>query len=81
MDYDNTILDEEASADAEEQNLFGLGGKDHFEPEDPAPTPQPSLYGMSQLIVDVNVPTQEEDPDVPPCSPATELALQRIKLD
>ena len=63
MDYDSAILEEEESTDTEEQNLFGLGGKDLFEQEDPAPSPQPSLYGMSQLIADVNVPTQEEDPD------------------
>ena len=37
---------------------------------------------MSQLITDVNVPTQEEDPDnVPPRSPATGAALQLVKLD
>ena len=35
MDYDSPIQEEEESADAEEQNLFGLGGKDLFEPEDP----------------------------------------------
>ena len=63
QDHDSVILEEEESADSEEQNLFGLGGKDLFEQEDPAPSPQPSLYGMSQLITDVNVPTQKEDPD------------------
>ena len=35
---------------------------------------------MSQLIADVNVPTQE-DPEVPACSPRTEAALQPVSLD
>ena len=42
QDYDSDILEEEESAepvDSEEQNLFSLGGKDLFEPEDPAPSP------------------------------------------
>ena len=69
-DSDVCILEEEESADpadSEEQNLFGCGGKDIFEQDDPAPAPQPSLCGISQLMVEVNVPTQKEDPeDVPP---------------
>ena len=85
--YDSNvrILEEEESADpadSEEQNLFGCGGKDIFEQDDPAPSPQPSIYGMSQLIADVNVPTPEEDPeDIPPCSLATEAALQPVNLN
>ena len=85
MDYDSNILEEEESAqpaDSEEQSLFGFGGGTIFEQDVPALTPQPSLCGMSQLIADVNVPTQEEDPDeVPPCSPATEAALGPVNLD
>ena len=46
MDYDSAIMEEEESADAEEQNLFGLGGKDLFEQEDPAPPSPASLYDM-----------------------------------
>ena len=84
MDYDNNILEEEESVqptDSEEQNLFGLGEGTIFEQDVPASTPQPSQYGLSQLIADLSVPTQEKDPDVPPHSQATELALQLIKLD
>ena len=33
-----------------------------------------------QLIRDVNIPTQE-DPEVSPCSPRTEAALQPVSLD
>merc|ERR1711867_49099 len=68
-------------ADSEEQSLFGFGGGTIFEQDVPAPTPQPSQYGLSQLVTDLNVPTQEKDPDVPPRFLATELALQPIKLD
>ena len=85
QDHDSDILEEEKSAelvDSEEQNLFGLGGKELFEQEDPAPSPQSSLYGMSQLIADVNVPTQEEnpdnDPEVPACS-HEELVKECVK--
>ena len=36
---------------------------------------------MSQLLADINVSTLEEDPeDIPPCSPATEAALQPSDL-
>ena len=84
-DSDVCILEEEESADPadpEEQNLFGCGGKDIFEQDDPAPSPQPSIYGMSQLLADVNPPTLEEDPeDIPSHSPATEAALQSVNLD
>ena len=60
MDYDSDILEEEESAqpaNSEEQSLFGFGGGTIFEQDVPAPTPQPILCGMSQLITDVNVPT------------------------
>ena len=74
-DIDVLILEEEESADPadqEEQNLFGCGGTDIFEQDDPAPSPQPSLYGMSQLLADVNAPTPDYYPDdIPPSSPAT----------
>ena len=85
MDYDSNILEEKESAQSavsEEQSLFGFGGGTIFEQDVPAPNPQPSLCGMSQLIADVNVPTQEEDPEeVPPPSPATEAALRPVKVD
>ena len=87
QDYDSDILEEEESAepvDSEEQNLFGCGGKDIFEQDDPAPAPQPSLCGISQLMVEVNVPTQKEDPDNVPttfsansgCSSASQTGLE-----
>ena len=59
QDYnsDVCILEEEESADPaeEEQNLFGCGGKDIFEQDAPAPSPQPSIYGMSQLLADAKL--------------------------
>ena len=62
--------------------MFGCGGRDIFEQDDPpAPSPQSSLYGMSQLIRDVNLPTQEDPEDIPPHSPETEAALQPTSLD
>ena len=79
QDLDVRILDQEESADPadEGQNLFGCRGQDIFEQDAPAPSHQPSIYGMSQLLADVNAPTTEEDPeDIPPHSPATEDALQ-----
>ena len=84
-DSDVCILEEEESADPadpEEQNLFGCGGKDIFEQDDPAPAPQPSLCGISQLMIEVNVSTQKEDPDDgPPRNLATVAALWPVKLD
>ena len=78
-------LKEEESADpvdSEKQNLFGCGGKDIFEQDAPAPSPQPLIYGMSQLLAEVNAPTPEDYPeDIPPCFPATEAALQPSNLD
>ena len=56
----------ESLAEQEEENLFGCGGRDIFEQDDsPASSPQSSLYGMSQLIFDVNLPTPE-DPELTP---------------
>ena len=85
QDYDRDvcILEQEESADPaeEEQNLFGCRGKDIFEQEAPALSPQPSIYGMSQLLADVNAPTPEEHPgDCPPCSLTTEATLQPSNL-
>ena len=57
MDCDSNILEEEESVqptDSEEQSLFGLGGGTIFEQDVPAPTPQPSQYGLSQLMADLN---------------------------
>ena len=87
QDYDSDlhILEEEELADPanlERQNLFGCGGKDIFEQDAPAPSPQPSIYGMSQLLADINAPTPEDYPeDIPPHSPSTEAALQPGNLD
>ena len=49
-DSDVCILEEEESADPadqEEQNLVGFRGTDIYEQDAPAPSPQPSIYGMS----------------------------------
>ena len=54
MDYDSDILEEEESAqpaDSEEQSLFGFGGGTIFEQDVPAPTPQPSQYGIHKLLL------------------------------
>ena len=70
----------ESPAQQKEQSIFIYTNRDIFE-DDPPPVPaSPSLYGMSQLIADVNVPTQE-DPRVPARSPRTEAALQPVSLD
>ena len=75
-DEDQPQLPAEPPAEQEEQGLFVCVDKDIFEQDDPPPVPasQTSLYGMSQLIRDVNISTQE-DPEVPPHSPRTEAAL------
>ena len=59
MDLDDGILDQEESADPaeEEPNMFGCGGNDIFEQDAPVPSPQPSSYGMSQLLAIINAPT------------------------
>ena len=78
QDLDVCILDQEESAHPaeEEQGLFGCGDQDIFQQDAPAPSPQPSLYGMLQLLADVNAPIPEvHSRDFPPCSPATEAAL------
>ena len=62
--------------------MFGCGGNDIFEQDAPAPSPQPSLYGMLQLLADINAPTPEDHSgDYPPHSPTTEAALQPQNLD
>ena len=48
-------------AEPEEQALFTFGDRDIFE-DDPPPVPtSPSLYGMSQLMWDVNSSPSQED--------------------
>ena len=84
MDLDKGILDQEESADPaeEESNLLGWGLNNLFEQDVLAPSPQPSLHGMSQLLAVVNTPTPEVHPgDYPPRSPTTEAALQTSDLD
>ena len=62
--------------------MFGCGGNNIFEQDAPAPSPQPSSYGKSQLLAVVNAPTPEVHPgDYPPRSPTTEAALQSCPLD
>ena len=64
QDYNVCILEQEEFADSaeEEQSLCGCGATDIFEQDDPAPSPQPSIYGMLQFLADVNVPTPEDYP-------------------
>ena len=72
----------ESPAEQEEENLFGWADRNIFEQDDaPASSPQSSLYGMSQLICDVNAPTQEDPEDVALCSLATEADFQSASLD
>ena len=48
----------EPPAEQEEQGLLVCGNRDIFEQDyPPVPSPQSFLYGMSQLIRDVNLPT------------------------
>ena len=85
MDQDNNILKEGedypqllAPAEQEEQGLFVRGDRGIFE-DDPPPVPaSPSLYGMSQLIRDVNSSPTQEDPEVPARS-HEELAKECVK--
>ena len=54
-------LPAEPSAEQEEQDLFVCGNRDIFKQDDPSvPSPQFSLYGVSQLIHHVNLPTPED---------------------
>ena len=72
MDQDDNILEEGEDhphslvpAEQEEQGLFVCGDRGIFE-DDPPPVPaSPSLYGISQLIRDVNSSPTQEDPGVP----------------
>ena len=83
-DNDCIILEGEdlpPPAEPEKQALFACGDKEMFE-DDPPPVPaSPSLYGMSQLIGDVNSSPTQEDSGVPAHSPRTEAALQPVSLD
>ena len=84
MELDDGMLDQKESADPaeEESNLLGWGPNNIFEQDVPAPSPQPSIYGMSQLLADVNTPTPEDHSgECPPRSPTTEAALQPSDLD
>ena len=74
-------LPAESPAEQEEENLFGCRGRNIFAQDDPpAPYPQSSLYGISRLIRDINLPTPE-DPEVIPHSPRTRPALQSASID
>ena len=75
-DEDQPQLLAEPLAEQEEQVIFVCSDRDIFEQDEPPPVPasQSSLYGMLQLIRDINIPTPE-DPEVPPHSPRTEAAL------
>ena len=80
-DEDQPQSPAEPPAEQEGQGLFVCRSRDIFEQDDPkVPASQSSLYGMSQLIRNVNLPTPE-DPEVSPCFPRTEAALQTVLLD
>ena len=84
MELNKDILDQEGSADSaeEEPNLLGWGPNNIFEQDVPATSPQPSVYGMLQLLADVNTPTPEDhSEEYPPSSPTTEAVLQTSDLD
>ena len=62
--------------------MFGWGPNNIFEQDVPAPTPQPSVYEMSQLLADINTLTPEDhSEEYPLSSPTTEAALQTSDLD
>ena len=58
-DENQPQLPAEPPAEQEEQGLFVCMDRDIFEQDEPPPVPasQSSLYGMSQLIRDINDPT------------------------
>ena len=72
----------EPPAEQEEQGLFGCRNWDIYDQDDPlVPSPQSSLYGMSQLICDVKLLTPGDPEVIIPCSSRTEAALQSALLD
>ena len=62
----------------EELGMFACGDRDIYEDDPPLVLASPSLYGLSQLVQDVNSSPTQEDPRVPACSPRTEAALQPV---
>ena len=80
-DEDQPQLPAELPAVQEEQGLFVCADRDIFEDDSPPVPASPSLYGMSQLIRDVNSSPTQEDPGVPARSPRTEAALKPVSLD
>ena len=64
----------------EELGMFTCRDRDIYEDDPPVPA-SPSLYGLSQLVRDVNSSPTQEDPGVPAHSPRTEAALQPVSLD
>ena len=83
MELNDDILDQEGSTDSaeEEPNLLGWGPNNIFEQDVLATSPQPSVYGMLQLLADVNTPTPEDHSEEhPPSSPTAEAALQTKNL-
>ena len=81
MDTEDSILEEGedllVSAEQEEPGLFGCGDRDIFQ-EYPPPAPASPLYGLSQLIRDVNSSPTQKDPEVPACS-REELVKECVK--
>ena len=65
---------EPAEPDADLGSMLACGDRDIYDKDAP-----PSLYTLSQLVADVNVPTQE-DPEVPAHSPRMEEALQPTNI-
>ena len=61
---------------------MGWGPNNIFEQDVPATSPQPSVYGMSQLLADVNTPTPEDhSEEYPPSTPTSEAVLQTSDLN
>ena len=83
MDQDNIIildegedlLPEPAEPEADLGSMLACGDRDIYDED----APPASLYTLSQLVADVNVPTQE-DPGVPPHAPEVEEALQPTNI-
>ena len=64
----------------EELGMFACGDRDIYEDDPPVPA-SPSLYGLSQLVRDINSSPTQEDPEVPARSPRTGEALKLVHVD
>ena len=57
-------------------SILACGDRDIYDED----APPASLYTLSQLVADINVPTQE-DPGVPARSPEVEEALKPVNIE